>query len=412
MHLFRSLFFLIIFLPYLSHSQNKDLDYFITRALNNSPLLYGYQNQLLSNSIDSQILLVSRRIQVVGSGNTFYSPAIAGIGYDEALTNRGQLQALIIASKNLLPKKYVNFQFKDLQLSRDSIQTAAKISERDLRKSIITQYIIAYGDQLQIEFNYELHDLLKREEVILKKLTQNNVYKQVDYLSFLVTFQQQTLTQHQLELQFKNDYATLNYLAGIFDTTTSTLPVPNLNVIRTFATDSSAFFYKFKIDSLKLINNRNLIDLGYRPRINLFVDGGFQSSFAAFSTRHFGRSFGVNFAIPLYDGNQRRLQYNKLNILESSRKRSRQFFQNQFDQQIAQLQQQLLAIESLLEPINNQINYIKTLIDAYGKLLQTGDIKMTDYVLALNNYINARNLVVQNMINRYQIINQLNYWNK
>jgi len=37
---------------------------------------------------------------------------------------------------------------------------------------------------------------------------------------------------------------------------------------------------------------------------------------------------------------------------------------------------------------------------------------MTDYILALNNYITAKNLVVQNMIARLQIINQLNYWNK
>ena len=411
---FRSrIVFVLLFLPLFSISQSKNLDYFINQAITNSPLLYGYQNQIMSNSIDSQILLASRKIQIAGNGNSYYAPPLpSGFGYDEALTNRGQLQALITATKNILPKKWVNYQFRDIQLTGDSLRTAARISERDLKKTIITQYITAYGDQLQIEFNIELHALLSREEIILKKLTQNNVYKQVDYLSFLVTYQQQSLTQHQLELQYKNDYATLNYLAGIFDTTTTVLPQPNLNVIREFATDTSAFFYKFKIDSLKLINNKNLIDLGYRPRINLFADGGFQSSFAAFSLKHFGRSVGVNLAIPLYDGNQRRLQYNKLKILENSRVRSRQFFQNQFDQQIAQLQQQLNAIESLLGPIDKQINYIKTLIDSYGKLLQTGDIKMTDYVLALNNYITAKNLVVQNLVSRYLIINQLNYWNK
>ena len=351
-------------------------------------------------------------MQVNGNGNSYYSPTVGGFGYDEALTNKGQLQALITASKNILSKKWVNYQFKDLQLTGDSLRVAAKISERDLKRSIITQYITAYGDQLQLEFNYELRELLSREEVILKKLTQNNVYKQVDYLSFLVTFQQQQLTQHQLEVQYKNDFATLNYLAGIFDTTNTSLQEPNLSVIKSFATDSSAFFYKFKIDSLKLINNRALIDLGYRPKVNLFADGGFQSSFADLTYKHIGRSFGVNFIIPLYDGNQRKLQYNKIKIQENSRQRSRQFFQNQYEQQIAQLEQQLIDIESLLGPINKQINYIKTLIDAYGRLLQTGDIKMTDYVLALNNYITAKNLVVQNLISRYQIINQLNYWNK
>jgi CHAD domain-containing protein len=101
-----------------------------------------------------------------------------------------------------------------------------------------------------------------------------------------------------------------------------------------------------------------------------------------------------------------------LAIAERTRSKNKEFFQNQYSQQVAQLLQQLNAIENLLGPINRQIKYIETLIDANGKLLETGDIKMTDYVLALNNYITSKNLVVQNMISRYQVINQINYWNK
>jgi outer membrane protein TolC len=160
-----------------------------------------------------------------------------------------------------------------------------------------------------LDFNNQLHNLLSREEAILKRLTQKNVYKQVDYLSFLITYQQQELTHHQLELQYKNDFATLNYLAGIFDTTNFTLPPPALEVVRNFYTDTSVFFLKFKIDSLRLINNKALIDLGYKPRINLFADGGIQSSLAESPARHFGTSFGVSFVIPIYDGGQKNLQY-------------------------------------------------------------------------------------------------------
>ena len=97
---------------------------------------------------------------------------------------------------------------------------------------------------------------------------------------FLLPINNRTLTQQQLQVQYKNDFATLNYLAGIFDTTdSSTCNRRILHVVRTFYTDSSAFFLKFKIDSLRLINNKALIDLGYRPHINLFADGGYQSSF-------------------------------------------------------------------------------------------------------------------------------------
>lgn len=393
-------------------AQNKDLDYYLSSAVSNSPLLNDQRNQLLLNNVDSQILIASKKVQVTGNGNNYYAPVINGYGYDAAITNGAQLQALITATKNLLPKKYLNYQFKDLQLTGDSLRTASKISEQDLKKSIINQYITTYGDQLQMDFYDQLHHLLSREEAILKKLTQKNVYKQVDYLSFLITYQQQELTHHQLDLQYKNDFANLNYLAGIFDTTTVTLPPPALYVVRNFYTDTSVFFLKYKIDSLRLINNKALIDLGYKPRINLFADGGIQSSLAESPVRHFGTSFGVSFVIPIYDGGQKKLQYSKLAIAESTRLKNKEFFQNQYSQQVAQLLQQLNAIESLLGPINRQIKYIETLIEANGKLLETGDIKMTDYVLALNNYITSKNLVVQNMISRYQVINQINYWNK
>ena len=408
----RFLFFLIFFIPVYLFAQNKNLDYYISNAVTNSPLLNDQRNQLLSNSIDSQILIASRNVQIIGNGNTYYAPVRNGYGYDAAITNGGQLQALITATKNILPKKYVNFQFKDLQLTGDSIRNASKISEQDIKKTIINQYITTYGDQLQMDFNRQLLNLLTREEIILKKLTQKNVYKQVDYLSFLVTYQQQDLIRNLLQVQYKNDYATLNYLAGIVDTVPTPLASPEINVVRIFYTDSSAFFLKYKIDSLRLINNKALIDLGYRPHINLYADAGVQSSFAEPLYRNFGNSFGINFVIPIYDGGQKKLQYSKIAIAERTRLKNKGFFQNQYYQQIAQLQQQLSAIENLIIPIDKQIKYIETLIDVNGKLLETGDIKMTDYILALNNYITAKNLVVQNMISRLQIINQLNYWHK
>ena len=408
----RLLFFLIFLIPYYSFAQNKNLDYYISNAVTNSPLLNDFRNQLLSNSIDSQILIASRNIQINGNGNSFYAPVRNGYGYDVAITNGGQLQALITATKNILPKKFANLGFKDLQITGDSIRNASKISEQDLKKTIINQYITTYGDQLQMNFNTELLNLLSREEIILKKLTQKNVYRQTDYLSFLVTYQQQELTRNQLQTQYKNDYATLNFLAGIVDTVTTLLAPPELSVVRNIYMDSSAFFFKYKLDSLRLVNNKAFIAMGYRPHINLFADAGVQSIFAEPVYRNFGTSFGINFVIPIYDGGQKKLQYSKIDITERTRLKNQEFFQKQYTQLVAQLQQQLSALENLSIPINKQIKYIETLIEVNGKLLEKGDLKMTDYILALNNYIASKNLLVQNMVARLQIINQLNYWNK
>jgi hypothetical protein len=61
-----------------------------------------------------------------------------------------------------------------------------KLSEQDIVRTITEQYITAYGDMLTMDFNKDVYDLLTKEEIILKKLTQQSVYKQSDYLTFML----------------------------------------------------------------------------------------------------------------------------------------------------------------------------------------------------------------------------------
>jgi glutaredoxin 2 len=116
--------------------------------------------------------------------------------------------------------------------------------------------------------------------------------------------------------------------------------------------------------------------------------------------------------MPIYDGKQKQLQYSKIDIAEKIRASYQSFFTSQYQQQVAQLTQQLSATDDLIADINNQLKYTQSLIDVNGKLLEAGEVRITDYIVALNNYINAKNLITQNNINRLQIINQLNYWNR
>ncbi len=62
----------------------------------------------------------------------------------------------------------------------------------------------------------------------LKKLTQASVYRQTDYLTFLVTLQQQKIAVLQAKVQLQYDYAQLNYITGLFDTTLQSLSVPEI----------------------------------------------------------------------------------------------------------------------------------------------------------------------------------------
>ncbi|HEY8658775.1 MAG TPA: TolC family protein [Hanamia sp.] len=408
----KQIFFLLLcFAPVIVFSQVKDLSFYVDTALNNSPQLYEYRNLVLSNSIDSELIVAGNRFQITGNSNSYYAPVINGWGYDAAITNGQQVAALVAVNKQIYNKRNLSLQFENLRLQRDSLHVSSAITTQGIKRSVISQYVTTYGDQLQLDFNDEIINVLTNEDSILKKLTQKNVYKQADYLSFLVTLQQQQLSRSQLAVQYKNDFAVLNYLAGIVDTATMRLAEPSLTVVTNYMYDSSAFLLKYKIDSLRLLNQKALVNVAYRPKVSLFADAGYQSTLTIAPYKNLGTNIGINLSIPIYDGHQKQLQYTKINIAERTRQRLKEFFNNQLRQQVQQLQQQLTALESLSGPIDKQINYLQTLISVNGKLLETGDIKITDYVLALNNYITSRNLVVQNMIARYQIINQLNYWN-
>ena len=82
-----------------SFAQKKDLAYFFNKALANSPLLYDYENQLSSLSLDSKIILAGLKPQVSGISNNSYAQVIGGWGYDNAITNGQQLSALVSVNK-------------------------------------------------------------------------------------------------------------------------------------------------------------------------------------------------------------------------------------------------------------------------------------------------------------------------
>ncbi len=396
----------------IGFSQNNNLNYYLRQALQNSPLLKDYRNQIESNQVDSLRILASYKPQVTGISYNSYPPTIKGVGYDEAITNGGQFSALVGVNKSLPNKKNLAAQFENIQLQNKSISNTSQISEQDLKRNITAQYITAYGDMLQLNFNKTIDSLLSREEAILKKLTEQNVYRQVDYLSFLVTLQQQRLLIKQQTIQFQYDFASLNYLCGISDTASIILQDPDIKINTLPGIENSIFFKQFMIDSLKMINNKTLVDLNYKPKFNLFADAGFNSTLLYRAYNNFGTSFGISAIVPIYDGKQRKLQYSKIAIAERTRRNYQSFFISQYNQQIAQLAQQLKTTNDLINDINYQLKYSESLITVNGKLLEAGQAKITDYIQALNSYLNAKNLITQNTINRLQIINQINYWNR
>ncbi len=403
---------LFVFIQQAVRAQTYNLDYYTGQSVQNSPLLKDINNQILIAQLDSLRIRAGFKPQVNFNGGGLYAPVIRGYGYAGAITNNQTLDGLISVNKNFIGKNYANAQFYGLQLQRDSLGNVSKLSEQDLRKSVISQYVTAYGDLQQYRFSKEVVQLLTTEEEILKKLTRANVYRQTDYLTFLVTLKQQELQVKQAMLQYKNDFAILNYLSGVRDTVFKELADPNLSKASLPAAATSIFFKQYQLDSLRFRNGRKLIDYSYRPRLNVFADAGYNTDFSDMPYKNFGSSAGFSLIVPIYDGGLRKLSYKRLALEEQSRQNYKLFFTSQYRQQIDQYNQQIAENERLLVDINEQIKYTESLIKVDTKLLETGDLKISDLIIAVNNYLSVKNLLTQTTISRLQLINQFNYFNR
>jgi len=406
---------ILFFLPFMFlsdlNAQTKDLNYYIQRSLENSPLLKDYQNQAIINQMDSLILKAAYKPQLNFSSTNVWAPTVKGYGYDEIITDGGNYNALLTISQTIIGKGNMKTRLNAYSLENQSVQNAKKISEQDLKLAVTTQYITAYGILREILYNEDIEKLLNKEEALLKKLTEKSVYKQTDYLNFQVTLQQQQLLISQQKSDYQNNIALLNYICGITDTSFVRLEQPDISLRPAPAFENTLQYYNYQIDSLKIRNSDALIDYDYRPKLDVFVDAGFYSSFNYQAYKNFGASVGLSLAVPIYDGGQRQKQHNKMKVSEQIRSSYRDFSRQQYRQQIDQLHQQLEQTKLIINQAQGVIKSAQTLMDAYGKQMQTGDAAITDYILSINNYLSAEHVVTQQMNNQLQIINQINYWN-
>jgi outer membrane protein TolC len=403
------IFFLLVLIGFKSFSQEKDLSYFLEKARTNSPLLADYQNQIKVSTLDSLLNKASYKTQVAANLNANYAPVINGYGYDTALSNGQMVSALVGFNQRILGKNQISSQAESFKLIKDALIINKKVAIKDLDKSIIAQYITAYGTEKQMIFNNKVTTLLKEEEVILKKLTKNSIYKQTDYLIFNATIKQQELTALQLKQQYENDLALLNYLTGESDTALVKLKEPDLT-IKSSTEKGNIFLKQFETDSLKIKNADKLIDNNYKPAISVLGDAGYNSSFIYQGYKNFGFSVGLGMSIPIYDGNQRNLQHQKNSMALATNESYTRNFKRQYKQQLFLLHQKLTQSTETNKMLQSQLLVAEALIEANKKLLLTGDAQITEYIIALSNLISIQTAIAQNSVNNLQTINEINYW--
>jgi len=387
--------------------QAKSLDDYLSRAKSNSPLLNDLNNQVYSLKIDSLKLKAEYGFQVEGYGDLTYPTSVNGWGYNGSLYTEQNLAAIVRVTRDLLGKGNLNSRLANYNLEIQQTLNKSEITVQTLNRAVTEQYIHTYASQQQYDIVKEIVQLLEQEDNVLNELTKTAVFKQTDYLTFKVILQQNMLELKQRGSEWQNNYAILNYLSGIVDTSLPKLDPPTMYTDDFVSFDESVYAQSYHTDSLKIANEAKIIQYDYIPRLSVYADGGYSSALASAPYKNFGFSAGLSLTVPIYDGNKKKKLLLQNQIAEDTRTKYNEFARNQYRQQIVQIQAQIKQYSQMTEVANEQMKYAETLIEANLKQLPTGDVKVVDFILSINNYLNLKSGLVQFKTNLYNLHNQL-----
>ena len=405
----KKLIALVLFLASGIFVNAQSLDFYIQKGLENSPLLKDFRNQILAGKLDSLLTLATYKPQISQVSRAMYAPVAKKYGYDEAITDGGNYSAVVSLEQSLFNQKVKAGQLQTIALLKQSLEADSKLTVLELKQGITGQYLSAYADYQQIQFNQKTLSLLKEEQSVIKSLVEKGLYAQTDWMNLSLSITAQEVAIKEANLQFRNSLAVLNFICGINSVPSVSLEKPELVIQNSFNINSSPEMMKFKVDSLKNLNSKQLIDLNYRPKLSAFADAGFQAIRPENIPYNFGTSFGLNFTMPIYDGKQRKLEYEKTSLAEASRQDYQTFYTSQYKQQINQLTEQLKLTEELTTTIRGQLAEQEKLIALYKIEIEKGLVRFLDFLSVVNNYTQTQNSLMVSEMNRLQIINQMNY---
>lgn len=215
------------------NAQNRDLDFYIGHAKENSPLIYQAKNEKKIVSLDLQQMnriLYKPEINVI-SGFTF-SPIISRdnntssfhlvsegatdyIGHDLALTDGGQYQALVSLRQPLLSgskyKAYVNKADISQQINENNIT----LTIHEVEQVVGYQYLLCIRSLKEAKNSLSLIGKLEEQYALIQKLVENGVYKQTDLMLMQIELENYNLEYKGYQAEYISNLYDLNLICGI-----------------------------------------------------------------------------------------------------------------------------------------------------------------------------------------------------
>jgi outer membrane protein TolC len=418
----RKTLLLLLLISGMCFPQNN-LKYFIEKALANNPGIQEYSNLRGSNSLQSRIDEAENFLPHINlSANYLFapyfnndgkfvtsSPGDKAIGYDAGISNGGLYALQLNIDKTLFNGSLTDALKKQNTIQDRVLQNSITASKHELERQVTEQYISAYQslllNRLAVQTVANLHTQLR----ITEELVKSGQAKQSDYLLLDVEYENLKLALNESVSQYKTGMSQLLALCGIADTLAGEISNPDLTLNNPRA--ESQFLEKYSLDSNLIAAQQSLSEAKYAPQVKVFFNTGLNATSLDAIQRKFGFSAGLDFSLPLYDGNQRSLVQQQNELAKNSVGLYRSNFVLQKNLQQNTILSQLDILKNSIAGIEKQISAYNKIIDLKGDELRKGQSSMLEYLTILKNFIDLQKNKI-NAESNYQLqICNYNYWN-
>jgi len=417
----------LLLLPvfFVLRAQQRDLNFYLDQAIINSPLINKNKNESKIVTLDLQqinsilckpeVNLISgvmfapiishdnnsNRFELASAGATDYT------GYDLALTDGGQYQAVVSVKQPLLTgsryKTYANKASISSQINDNNIA----LTVHELEQIVGYQYILCIKSKMQI--NNELSLLKELDEQVkrLQRLVENAIYKQTDLMLLEIEVQNYESELKMLQGEYMANIYDLNLICGIRDTSMVDLREIDF-VLKPDIILNSGFLTAYKLDSLNLIADRSINDLKYKPQLDLFADAGLFAAYLPYPGR-IGFSTGITLSWNIFDGHQRNIQREKSYINLQTIEFEKKNFLTQNDISKNKIMNQIEAIDQRLRLYEQQADQYDKLYNAYSRELSLGEASVMDFKNLLKDIAAKKQESLMLKMERQLLINSYNY---
>lgn len=415
----------IIFAVHGAGAQQNDLSFYLNAAYLHNPALQenlklqqynGLQNELTYAQLKKPLINLSADYQLspffFDEGRLISitpEPDAKAIGYDAALSNGGLYAAQLNASLPLLTNTILNAFTRQNQTQNLVLQQLNLQIRHDLDKTVTEQFIAAYQSQQQIQYLKKIIALLDDRRRIVEALVQKGLMQQNDFLLLKIEILQNEYAVQQQEMNVSAAINQLNNTCGIRDTALIGLAAPE--IAQSQPLQQFSFQQKYALDSANLMAQQAVFNTRFKPQLLAFGNAGYLSSNIKTLPYNMGFSAGLHLSIPLYDGHQKNIGESQNQLLLENMQQYRNQNAIEVQNNLAALQQQINFTQQSVSLLDAQLSAQETLLQIIKEKVVSGQISVTDYLSAVQNYAGANQNKIQTQTSLWLLINQYNYVN-